>query len=213
MNFWDISEAVIDGILSIPADVFYGGRRTLEDVGVFGGEVQRENAVEREQVLGLLKNVWQNNAIISRVIKIIIGDFVEKIPEETIGRIEDRLKLSGIQFATRKATQFTLSNFIGTLIAKKVLTRVIAKRLAKFGVGIAISAILIQGVLERSSDASRRLRSLNPNLYQKLAKENLNVIYFLIEEELAPFVTLSARDIEDQRHFDKFIIDLEVQLK
>lgn len=213
MNFWDISKSVVNGIVSIPVDVYYGSRRTFEDAGAFGQQVQADNAAERARIIGLIKSAWQNNEIIYRLIRIIVGDFVERMPQSTMERIEEKLKLSGIQFGTRKGTQFALANFLGSLLAERIVTRAVAKRLVKFGVGMVMTAILIQGILERSSNASQRLQCANPYLYRKLAKENLDVLYFLAEEELAPFVQFTASELKDSRRFNEFVKQLEDQIQ
>ena len=123
------------------------------------------------------------------MIRIVVSDFVDKLPERTVDRLQESLAKSGIKFVARKTTQFVLVGFLGTKLTEKIITRAIAKRMAKFGVGIVISAVLIQGILERSSNASQRLMAANPVLFEKLKKQNLDVIYFLAEEELAPYST------------------------
>lgn len=62
----------------------------------------------------------------------------------------------------------------------------LAKRLgiaagsAASGVGWVITLIVCQGVAQRASDASRRLRVRSPKLYEKLrSSERLDLLFFL----------------------------------
>ncbi|PTA77735.1 hypothetical protein [Serratia sp. Nf2] len=47
-----------------------------------------------------------------------------------------------------------------------------------------------QGIIEQAAVSSRRLRELSPSTYHKLTPRNLDMIYFLAEEYLEPFVGL-----------------------
>ena len=98
-------------------------------------------------------------------------------------------------------------------MAERITARVIAQRLTKFGVGFAISAVLIQGLIERASNASRRLEVANPALYRKLKQENLDMIYFIAEEELAPFVSTDVVKLRSPKALEAFIAALNASLE
>lgn len=134
----------------IPVDTYYGLRRTTEDVGLFGSKTRRRNAEERDRVASLIADAVRNRRVIARTVEIAIADFLDKLPVETQEKIRQSAALSGVKFASNKAAQLTLSTYLGRRFAERITAHVIAQRLAKFGVGLAISAVLIQGMLERA---------------------------------------------------------------
>ncbi len=212
MGIWDIAGAIIEGVVSVPVDVYYGSKRTLEDVGLFGRDVQKQNAAERERLFALLKKAISNPKVIERIIRIIVSDFVEVIPPAMMDKINDSLTEGGAKFGARKITQFSLAGFISSRLVGKIITRQLAKRAAKFGVGFAVSALLIQGTLERSSNASKRLLAVNPRVHRKLKSAKLDLIYFIVEEEMAPFVSIDALKLRDPDTYREFIKNLEGSL-
>ena len=197
----------------IPVDTYYGLRRTTEDVGLFGSKTRRRNAEERDRVASLIADALRNRRVIARTVEIAIADFLDKLPVETQEKIRQSAALSGVKFASNKAAQLTLSTYLGRRLAERITARVIAQRLAKFGVGFAISAVMIQGMIERASNASRRLEVANPALYRKLKQENLDMIYFIAEDELAPFVSTDVLKLRSPKALEAFIAALNASLE
>lgn len=209
MRFWDVGVAIFEGVISIPVDLYYGGRRTLEDIGVFGEEVAAENARERERVFKLVQSALRDPKVLERVVRVIVEDFVSRLPDSTIDKINEKLKLRGIEFLSRQGTKFVLSGYLALQITQRIITKQVAKRAAKLGVGLAVSAVLLQGMLERASNASHRLKVLNPKIYNALKKQDLDMIYFMVEETLAPLIEFSAVDSQNPREFQILIEKLE----
>lgn len=212
MNLFSVAGAIVEGVVQIPVDLYYGGRRTLEDVGAFGAEAAQENAAERERVLNLVQDAFRNRGVIARMVGIIVDDFMAQLPEETVSKMSESLQHSGVRFASNKAAQFTLSAYLGRKLTEKIVTQAIAQRIAKFGVGIAVSAVLIQGLLERSSNATQRLARVNPRLHSKLKTQGLDMLYFMAEEQLAPLVTADAVKLRDPASYEAFLRSLEEAL-
>ena len=210
MSVWGIAGAVVDGVMSIPADLYYGGRRTLED---FGAGVQKENSAERDRIVKLVAEIFENRKKIERLVTIVISDFMDKIPDNLKDKMVESFFEKGVKFGSRKSTQFIFVSFVSTRLTQKILTHSVARRVAKFGVGIAVSAVLIQGMIERSSNATQRLEKINPNVHRKLKAENLDVVYFLFEDALAPFLMINAVKIRDPKNYQAFIEMLEDAVK
>jgi hypothetical protein len=99
MRFWDIGTAILEGVVSIPVDLYYGGRRTLEDLGAFGEEVAAENALERKRVSKLIESAVRDPKVLERVVRIIVEDFVERLPDSTIDKMNEKLKLRVSNFS------------------------------------------------------------------------------------------------------------------
>jgi hypothetical protein len=52
-----------------------------------------------------------------------------------------------------------------------------------------------------------------PGLHGKLKRKNLDVLYCLAEEELAPFVNFTTAELQDPRRFTDFVKQLEGHLQ
>ncbi|SDE12044.1 hypothetical protein [Rhodospira trueperi] len=213
MRLYDIGEAFVSGVFSIPVDLYYGSRRTFEDMGLFGEEVQNENAAERGRIADLIKKAFNNKQVIYKLVQIILDDFFAQLPESTKGKLKEALDKAGIWTASRYGAQITLSSYLGQKIAAAVVTKAIVKRLVSVGVGAIVSVIVTQGIIERSSEASKRLRRANPRLHQKLKRESLDVIYFLVEEELAPLIECNTISLRNPGAIEEFVKTIEESIK
>jgi hypothetical protein len=87
MKIFEIGGAILEGIVMIPVDTYYGLRRTTEDVGLFGSETRRKNAEERDRVASLIADAVRNRRLIARTVEIAIADFLDKLPDETQEKI------------------------------------------------------------------------------------------------------------------------------
>lgn len=213
MKIFEIGGAILEGIVMIPVDLYYGGRRTAEDMGVFGGDTRRQNAGERDRVAIMIAEAVRNRRLIARTVEIAITDFLDKLPADSQEKIRQSAVRSGVKFASNKAAQITLSTYLGRRLTERIVARAVAKRLAKFGVGFAVSAVLIQGMIERASNASKRLEAANPALHRKLKQENLDMIYFVAEEDLAPFVSTDVVELRAPKALQAFIDALDARLE
>ncbi len=54
MYIKELGKAVIDGVISIPADLAYGARRTYEDIAG-SAIVKEQNRAERQRIMHALK--------------------------------------------------------------------------------------------------------------------------------------------------------------
>lgn len=192
MNIADVIKAIGSGVAEIPVDIYYGGRRTLEDAGFQGSGVKQQKAAERERVTSLITESFRNRLLIQRMVQIILEDAFDAMSPEMQSKVTEAMVLAGAKVVSKQGAKFVLSQYLGQRLAELIATRSIAKRITKFGVGIAITAVMLQGLLERSSNASKRLLKANPIIHSKLKVKNLDVIYFLGEEELAPYVALTV---------------------
>ena len=213
----DIGGAVVDGVASIPIGLFYGTRRTIEDVGLLGKDVQRENFAESKRIWGLMKAAFENRGIIMSVITIVVFDCIERLPQSTVDKLAEHLVLRGLKMAVRSGTRrfikTTVANIVVTKIGPKIVTNVMVRQMAGKIASGALTPLAIQGTIEQASNASQRLRRVNPRLWKKLADQNLDMLYGFVEDELAPFVALAgiidSSDPRCRRAFAKFESYLE----
>lgn len=90
-------------------------------------------------------------------------------------------------------------------LAKEIAAKAVARRAIKFGIGVVASALLIQGFIEKASEASKRLQRIHPKIYSLFKKSNLDMTYIIVEDSMAPI--LKAIQVHDQNidEFNKLI--------
>ena len=90
-------------------------------------------------------------------------------------------------------------------LAKQITTKAIARRAIKVGVGIAASALLIQGFIEKASESSKRLQMSNPKLYSEFRKRNLDMTFIVIEDSMKPVLKAIQFHGQNIDEFNKLI--------
>ena len=72
-------------MISIPVDIYYGARRTAEDVGLMGSDQRLENAAKRERLMNLTGSVLRGDRHAEiRLVEIILDDFFDKVPDSAL---------------------------------------------------------------------------------------------------------------------------------
>lgn len=212
MDLFSIAKAVASGVVSIPVDLFYGARRTAEDVGLMGSQVRLENAAERERLFNLLNDAFKNRSILTRLVEILLNNFFDKIPESALNTMAAKAGYGAVRYGARYATQTFLVNLISKKVVEAAITKAVAQRIAKFGVGLAVSAVLFQGLLERASNSSQKLRTEHPAIYQQLRRENLDMLYFIVEDFMEPYMQAiklaTTNAAEFQRLLDQILKEI-----
>ncbi len=197
----DLAKAAVDGVISIPMDLAYGARRTFEDIA--GGKaVRAENHAERERAVNSIRMAIAYGSSqagpISKMVKIILTEFYDLLPDSTIEEIAKKAGVGASFMTSRMSTQVALTTLVSQKIAREIAVKAIASRALKFGVGVAASALLIQGLLERASEASKRLQQEHPKIYSIFRSHNLDMAYILIEDSVAPIlkaITLHEKNL------------------
>lgn len=191
MYIAELEKAAIKGVISIPVDLAYGIRRTFEDVAG-GDRVRHENRAERERGMRAIKMAIDFGSSasgpIAQMVKLVLTEFYDLLPDSAIESIAKKAGVGASFMAGRVSTQLTLTTLVSQQLAKEIAVKAIAQRALKFGVGAAASALLVQGFIEKASEASKRLQLLNPKLYSKFREKNLDMAYVIVEDSMAPLL-------------------------
>ena len=82
------------------------------------------------------------------------------------------------------------------------------------GVGIPITLLMLQGVGQRASYASGRLRASHPELWAKLrAKRGMDMLYFLVEGPMAKHLELITAAKKNSLQWQIHVKNLKSELK
>ncbi|MEM7373014.1 MAG: hypothetical protein AAF587_30610 [Bacteroidota bacterium] len=194
-DFMNVMGGIGNGIMSVGEDLVGGAKRTGRGLNFFDSGEQARIGAENERAFFLLKSLFDNREQLNKIIQFTIEHIYNKLPAEKQQKVKEKLT-AGAESMTGYAIGRLL---IGTAIAKAIIRRIAAriavsqlyKSIAKkigvsagasaTGVGIPISLLMLQGVLERAGQASRRLKSEYPELSRKLTAQNLDMAWFLVE--------------------------------
>ncbi|WP_417506347.1 hypothetical protein [Marinomonas gallaica] len=208
MDFMDLGAAVIGGIISIPVDLANGAKRTYEDIAG-SPKIRAENKSERERGLRAIKMAISmgsdENSPVQRMVRIILTEFYDKLPDSSIQSIAEKAGLGTAFMGSRIATQATVTNLIASKITQEVVVLAASKRLVKFGVGFAGSALLIQGLIENASNSAKRLKASNPDIYETFKTNNLDMAYFIVEDSLEPVMEALSYYTSNRDKFEQEI--------
>lgn len=204
MDAKQIAYGIVDGMSSIPSGMYQGVIRTWQGSGLAGSDLKNRNRRETERFMRLVKATTDRHEPIRQLITIVIFDFYAKLDNESKQAIDGKLGYGAGRLGGRVGSQFILAQFI----AKKILTRIVTaetfKRFVRVGSSLSLNLLMIQGLIEEASLASRRMQSRFLKTYSKVSRLNLDMVYFLVEKPLEPYLmyinshTLMCKGIQNE---------------
>lgn len=209
----EIALAVFDGVISIPLDLAYGARRTFEDFGGSGNSARLKNVAENKRVTIIIENSIKfantDAGPITKILKIILEEFYKDIPDDVIEKVAKKAGIGATYMTSRVATQATLVNLIAKKLTAQITAKVIARRLAKMGVGFALGTLIIQGMIEKASESAKRLMVTHPKIYHKLRAQNIDMAYFLVEDSMSKTMDAIRIKLGNPEKFNKILREIE----
>jgi hypothetical protein len=203
-NIVSFGTALRIGVISVGKDVYFGAERTAEGLGAGGYDRAAEIGLENDFLVHLLPRLFRGvvrfkDSPLYQIVETILEKYYEKFPEDALNT---RINAAGITtgyLGGRMGIGRILAGEIAARIAVQIAETTAYKELAKklgvsaaadsTGVGIPIGLIMAQGVAQRASRASQRLKSRNQMLWSLLrAQAGLDMIYFLVEDPMAQYL-------------------------
>jgi len=196
--------ALGNGVISVGKDMYFGAERTAEGLGVRGYDRMAEIGLENQYLVTQLTNLVRTAVNLRdnplyQIITTILGKYYEKFPDDALEKL-------------CKASSIALGYGVGRMVIGKALAEAVAVRIAvqiaetaaykefakkigisagagATGVGTLITLVMGQGVGQRASRASQRLRARYPALWSELrARSGLDMIYFLVEGPMKQYM-------------------------
>lgn len=204
-------QAIASGLISIPEDIYLGVERTLQDFGLSDGRsfTQRRNMDDDLRVMRALRNLIRDRNTIRKVAELIVNDVLDRLPQPTLQKIHDKLVGGGITFASRAALQIAISTYLGTKVLGGMLLPVMTKLAVRGTTGAMLGGIVTQGLISRACSTSRRLQHENPGLWRRLSVHDYDMLYFLFEEPLKPYIAAGRELRNNPQNTEKFISAIE----
>lgn len=232
MGFWsttgDIAVALGKGVYSVGEDIVYGADRTFEGLGVSGSSRILQIGIENEYLLEHVKNVAKfglsETSPIYDMITTILVEYFDRLPEELVQKLASKAAVGGAYVGGRMVVGKWLAKKIAIRIATAVASSTLYKQFAKkigvsaaagsTGIGIPITLLMLQGVGQRASYASGRLRANHPELWGKLrAKRGMDMLYFLVEGPMAKHLELIKAAKQNSLQWQLHVKNLKSELE
>ncbi|EAA7111125.1 hypothetical protein EWJ91_24190 [Salmonella enterica subsp. enterica serovar Ouagadougou] len=195
---------ILDGILSVPVDIFYLGRAFLDT------ENRYRNEIEHYRLATLIKREISDEDTFTRLINLIFYELFSHVPEKTQNKIFSHI--GGAIFGRTIANAF-VSGEIAKATMKKAISSISSAQLSKIvSISASISGAMIGNILltggmaERAIYTSRALKEDCPEIYNRLRPTDLDLLYFLVESIMEPVVdAIKIRRNDGQIAFEKMM--------
>ncbi|MGX9256343.1 hypothetical protein [Pantoea ananatis] len=154
------------------------------------GRIQSRNMHDDVRVGRAVYNAFKNRNEIAKIVKIIIDDSLQYLPEPALHKVYDKLIGSATSMTSRTATQLTLSSCLGSKVVSGVMLSFMTRVALRGLTGGMTGGVIAQGAVSRACEASRRLQMQNPKLWRKLRVNNYDMLSFMFEEPLQNFIKM-----------------------
>lgn len=194
----DSKIGLIQGVLSVPLDFGYFL------YGYFDTDNYYAHQTERIRIVSAIKKGILNYEHILGAINTIFSYFNKFVPESIQEKIYQRT-VSPV--AGRVGANYTVAAIIATAITER------ACLIATLRGGSIGNLLLISGMTERCIRTSEKLKAETPEIYGVLRKNDYDLLYFLFEPALQPFVdALYIRNNSGTSTFNKILILIEEKM-
>lgn len=211
MDAYGVGKAIFDGVISIPGDAWAGLERTFQDLNMSSGGryYQRRNLDDDARFGRALRKLVSNPRTMWDIATIIINDCFDKLPAPIIQKIYENLATGGSKLASRQTTQFFVVGYITKKVITDAVVSVAISRMTRIAIGTIAGALIVQGMIARAAEASRRLLNENSGLYWKLRKQDFDMLYFIFEKPLEKYIQLSRMHRAGDKRFEQVINEIE----
>ncbi len=191
----NVATGIGSGIVSVGEDLAGGAYRTARGLNIFNTDELAQIGAENERAYNLIVSFIKNPDLLENVVRFAIENIYNNLPADLQEKIRERFTSGAEQLAGYTFGRLVVGSAIARSIVRRLATRIavsqgfraMATRLGvsagvgATGVGIPITLVMVQGVLERAAQASRRLQTDHPELYRTLLTHNLDMAWFLVE--------------------------------
>lgn len=187
----DIKQAalgIIDGISSIPNSAYMGMVRSWEGSGLAGQNTKQRNQVETERFFYMLKSLGNAESPLRRLVTLVFTSFYQKLNDEGKEAVNNKLGYGAGGVAGRTAGQITLAQTTAGMMLRRLAIDETYRHFIRFSASASLNLVMLQGIIEESARALRRMKTRYPFTYDRVSKDNLDMVYFLAERQLEPYL-------------------------
>lgn len=188
MNVLNIAKGIWDSIKGLPQSAYYGAKRTYISTGAVGYDRKLRNDSETERFYQVVKSLVRNEEPLRRLVTTVITEFYRKLDDEGKEAIHNQLAYGAGRVSGRLGGQIFVSQTVAVAIIRNSRSSYAYKALYRFGASFTISTALWQGLIEEAALGSRRLQNHYNAMYRKVQPQGLDMIYFVVEDQLKPYL-------------------------
>jgi len=188
MNALNIAKGIWDSIKGIRQSAYYGAKRTYISTGAVGYDRKLRNDSETERFYQVDKSLVRNEEPLRRLVTTVITEFYRKLDDEGKEAIHNQLAYGAGRVSGRLGGQIFVSQTVAVAIIRNSRSSYAYKALYRFGASFTISTALWQGLIEEAALGSRRLQNHYNAMYWKVQPQGLDMIYFVVEDQLKPYL-------------------------
>lgn len=208
-TFLNMSLALGQGIYSVGEDIIFGFDRTTEGLGLGVDGRMLQIGYENRILFGIFNDlikfgIENKNSPLFKAISIILEHYYSTLSDDNIKKIAHQAGVGASYSLGRmvlgKKIAETIALRIATAIAATATYKILASKISissgasATGIGAPIGLLMMQGVLQRSSIASQKLKINKPNLYKAMQMNgNLQFIYFIVEKPMEKYIQTIPR--------------------
>ncbi|MDU5782000.1 MAG: hypothetical protein E6Z83_14515 [Pantoea sp.] len=96
--------------------------------------------------------------------------------------------LLGTETSERQSVLSGLSDLWEVKKNPYAVSAVVYREFVRFSVSVPLNVLMWQGLVEEAALASRRMQRNYPQTYFRVSPQNLNMVYFLVENQLEPYI-------------------------
>lgn len=193
MKVLSAAEAIGDGVISVPETLLDGLIRTGEGLAFWDSDEEVKIGLQNERAYKALKALFRYgvenyNSPIEKSIRIILVNFYKSLSKSDREKVINSATNHGVFVSSKLITSAILSQLIARRVSKRIVTNYIVKSLLKITMSGEFTLLSIQGLLFKAGKASDRLKSKFPKIYWEMRRNNLDMIYFLIEKSMSKYL-------------------------
>jgi len=188
MDIKQAAAGIVDGLSSIPHTAYMGLVRSWEGSGLAGESIRQRNQAETERFFRMLKSLGNAESPLRRLITLVFTAFYQKLNDEGKEAVNNKLGYGAGSVAGRTAGQITLAQTTASIMLRRLAIDESYRHFVRFSASVSLNVVMLQGIIEESARASERMRTRYPVTYGKVSKDNLDMVYFLVERQLEPYL-------------------------
>lgn len=211
MNATMLARSIVSGVASVPMDFYPGLERTFQDLNLSDGgrRTQSRNMHDDIRIGRVVYQAFKDRNEIAKIVEIIIDDSLRYLPEPVLRKVYDTLIGGATSMTSRTATQLSLSSYLGSKVVSGVMLSFISRVALRGLTGGLTGGVIVQGMISRACEASRRLQLQNPELLRKLRINDYDMLYFMFEEPLQNFIKMGEMLRKNPSASREFIYAIE----
>ncbi len=164
------------------------GDKNVAGSGLTGGAIRDRNQRETERFIRLIRAVGSKEEPIRRLITLVMTDFYKKLNDAGKEAINNQLAYGAGHLGGKTGAQFGIAYTAGSLMIRKATSAVVYREFVRFSVSVPLNVLMWQGLIEEAALASRRMQRNYPQTYFRVSPQNLDMVYFLVENQLEPYI-------------------------